>query len=139
MHSGIPYSRTGKFQGISLAAGMHISCMPCRKYCLQKQNAVKNFRDALLESRDQKLAETVRSDRFWSCGLTPSEAQTTKHIYHPGENHLGRLLELVRAHLIKQIQNDKKDEQSMPTTSSTLARYQCAPPYSTITVYKLEQ
>ena len=75
-----------------------------------KAECCKELRDALLERRDQKLVETVRSDRFWSCGLTPSEAQTTKPIYYPGHNHLGRLLELVRAHLIKQIQNDKNSK-----------------------------
>ena len=115
MHSGIPYSKTGKGDSIS-----NSKASSWQEILFARAECCKEFRDTLLESRDQKLVETVRSDRFWSCGLTPSEAQTTKHLYYPGDNHLGRLLDLVRAHLIKQIQNEKKSQKSMPTTSSTL-------------------
>ena len=96
-----------KFQGISLEADK-LHAMQVILYA--KAECCKDFRDVLLESRVQNLVETVRSDRFWSCGLIPSEAQTTKPIYNPGDNHLGRLLELVRAHLIKQLQNNKNSK-----------------------------
>ena len=42
------------------------------------KRSYQKFRDALIESRDKKLVETVKSDRFWSCGLTPLEAQNNK-------------------------------------------------------------
>ena len=73
-----------------------------KEILISKAQICKEFRDALIESRDKKLVETVKSDRFWSCGLTPLEAQTTKPLYYSGENHHGRLLELVRDHLINQ-------------------------------------
>ena len=119
MHSGIQYSRTGKGDCISNSKASPCSWHADKLHAMQeilfaKAECCKELRDALIESRDQKLVETVRSDR---CVLTPSEAQTTKPIYYPGHNHLGWLLELVRAHLIKQIQNDKNskkdDEKSL--------------------------
>ena len=100
-----------------------------KEILMSKAESCKEFRDALIESRDKKLVETVKSDRFWSCGLTPLEAQTTKPLYYPGENHLGRLLELVRDHLINQTKDDnsKHDEQSMPVTSPTMERSNSLP------------
>ena len=100
-----------------------------KEILMSKAESCKEFRDALIESRDKKLVETVKSDRFWSCGLTPLKAQTTKPPYYPGENHLGRLLELVRDHLINQTKNDnsKHDEQSMSVTSPTMQRFNSLP------------
>ena len=95
-----------------------------KEILMSKAESCQEFRDALIESRDKKLVETVKSDRFWSCGLTPLEAQTTKPMYYTGENNLGRSLELVRAHLIKQLENSKS---YLPATSQTMQRSNSLP------------
>ena len=42
----------------------------------------------------------IKSDIFWSSGLNPSEATTTKPSYYPGLNRLGYILERIRSKLL---------------------------------------
>ena len=71
-----------------------------------KVQSCPDFRQALIDSGTKNLVEAVKSDRFWSCGLNPSEAATTKRLYHPGQNQLGRLLEAIRTEIKKNINNE---------------------------------
>ena len=41
-------------------------------------------------------------DLYWSSGMSPKDTQTTDTSYYPGRNQLGRVLEQVRADLIKE-------------------------------------
>ena len=54
------------------------------------------FKSSLIRSTGSRLVEAVQSDRYWSSGLNPPDAATTRPIYYPGENHLGRILEIIR-------------------------------------------
>ena len=41
------------------------------------------FKKALINSLGKHLVEAVKLDIFWSCGLNPRDAKTTKSSYHP--------------------------------------------------------
>ena len=73
------------------------------------------FKQTLIDSADMRLVEAVKSDRFWSCGLNPKDAATTNPKYFPGKNHLGRLLEHLRAHIDRSAPAD----QSIPPSKKT--------------------
>ena len=59
-------------------------------------------KEELLNSGGKRLVESVRGDIFWSTGLPPRIAESTKHYYFPGENQLGHVLESVRFDLMKE-------------------------------------
>ena len=63
--------------------------------------------------------ESVRTDRFWSCGLTPRDAAITKSQYYPGENNLGRMLESIRDALLSDSTSTSYDEHEPIQTTST--------------------
>ena len=66
----------------------------------QKITSCDEFKNSLINSGNLRLVEAVKSDSYWSCGLNPKEASTTKSKYYPGENRFGLLLEHVRSTLI---------------------------------------
>ena len=69
------------------------------------------------------LVEAVKSDIFWSCGLNPRDAKTTKKSYHPGMNRLGLILERVRSNVLhrnSEKTNDQRTCTSDVETASTL-------------------
>lgn len=61
------------------------------------------FRSTLIHSGTKRLVEaTGPNESYWGVGLTPFLAGTTKHEYYPrNSNHLGILLEEIRAKLIQ--------------------------------------
>ena len=61
-----------------------------------KATSCELFRTTLLKSGNQRLVEAGESDLYWSSGLNPYLAATTKHQYYPGSNNLGILLEEIR-------------------------------------------
>ena len=65
-----------------------------------KLDSCPEFNRALINSTGKRLVEAVRSDIFWSSGLNPREAETTKPQYYPGQNHLGYLLEHIRSNML---------------------------------------
>ena len=65
-----------------------------------KSNSCSEFKQALKNSLGKHLVEAVKSDIFWSSGLNPQEALSTKPHYYPGQNRLGYLLERVRSNLL---------------------------------------
>ena len=77
------------------------------KICIMKQilhakaDYVPRFREELIQSEGKQLVEATR-DLYWSSGLSPKDTQTTDTSYYPGRNQLGRVLEQVRADLIKE-------------------------------------
>ena len=58
-----------------------------------KLSSSSEFKKALISSKGKRLVETVKNDRFWSCGLTPKYTLSTKTDYYPGQNQLGMLLD----------------------------------------------
>ena len=64
-----------------------------------KLRSCAEFKHALIISKAKRIVETVKNDRFWSCGLTPKDASSTKADYYPGQNQLGMLLERLRDRL----------------------------------------
>ena len=77
------------------------------KICIMKQilnakaDCFPRFREELIQSEGKQLVEATR-DLYWSSGLSPKDTQTTDISYYPGRNQLGRVLEQVRADLIKE-------------------------------------
>ena len=67
-----------------------------------KADSCPKFRDTLLNSAGKRLIEAVRGDIFWSSGLSPLFASSTKPQYFPGSNQLGYVLESVRHDLMKE-------------------------------------
>ena len=64
-----------------------------------KLSSCSEFKKALISSKGKRLVETAKNDRFWSCGLTPKYALSTKTDYYPGQNQFGMLLERLRVSL----------------------------------------
>jgi len=67
-----------------------------------KADCCAQFKQALLDSGDRRIVEAVRGDTYWSSGLTPIFAASTKPEYYPGSNQLGSILESVRIDLMKE-------------------------------------
>ena len=67
-----------------------------------KADSCPKFKDTLLNSAGKRLIEAVRGDIFWSSGLSPLFAASTKPQYFPGSNQLGYVLESVRQDLMKE-------------------------------------
>ena len=72
-----------------------------------KITSCDEFKNSLINSGNKRLVEAVKSDRYWSCGINPKEASTTKSKYYPGENRFGLLLEHVRSTLIEKLNTQK--------------------------------
>ena len=64
-----------------------------KEILVAKTKSCPEFRQSLLESIDMHLVEAVTIEIFWSCGLNPGDAASTRPPYYPGQNQLGRLLE----------------------------------------------
>ena len=60
------------------------------------------FKTTLLDSAGYTIIESVRGNIFWSSGLSPSIAASTKSEYFPGANQLGSVMTLVRDQLMKE-------------------------------------
>ena len=95
----------------------------------QKITSCDEFKNSLINSGNERLVEAVKSDRYWSCGLNPKEASTTKSKYYPGENRFGLLLEHIRSTLIEKINtpnivnhDTNLDTESTPDVSSPQPR-----------------
>ena len=67
-----------------------------------KADYCPQFRKALLESAGKRLVEAVVGDVFWSAGLPPIYASSTKPEYFPGCNQLGAVLESIRQDLMRE-------------------------------------
>ena len=103
--SRVPYHLHGNWHSIKLEVMQEV--------LLAKYEGCPEFSQALIDSGPKKLVESVRADRYWSCGLNPTDAATTKERYYPGLNHLGRILESLRSYLMKLNTSD-----SQPVTRS---------------------
>ena len=66
-----------------------------------KSEQCKQFRDALIESKDKILAEATPS-KYWATGLSPYITQNCSPSYWPGQNLLGVLLMDLRRDLLEQ-------------------------------------
>ena len=75
-----------------------------------KLDSCPEFRMALINSVGKRLVEAVKSDIFWSSGLSPREAETTKPDFYPGQNHMGYLLEQIRTDLLLEHSSKSSDE-----------------------------
>ena len=74
------------------------------------------FKKALINSLGKHLVvEAVKSDIFWSCGLNPRDAKTTKTSYHPGMKRLGLIHERVRSKVLHR-NSDKTNDQKTCTS-----------------------
>ena len=80
--------------------GVKLNAMPDVLHA--KADSNKLFMTTLLESVGYPIIESVRGDIFWSSGLSPNPAASTKPEYFPGVNHLGSVLTLVRDELMKE-------------------------------------
>ena len=74
-----------------------------------KVRCCPEFKTALIQSAEKELVEAVRSDRFWSCGLSPRDATLTKSSFYPGENNLGRILEDIKDSLTPDLEILEKE------------------------------
>ena len=78
-----------------------------------KSEQCKQFRDALIESKDKILAEATPS-KYWATGLSPYITQNFSPSYWPGQNLLGVLLMDLRRDLLEQ---DATVTEQMESTS----------------------
>ena len=77
-----------------------IKCGIMEEILEAKVISCSEFKQTLTNSLGKHLVEAVKSDIFWSSGLNPQEAFSTKPHYYPGQNRLGYLLEGVRSNLL---------------------------------------
>lgn len=66
-----------------------------------KADYCPKFKETLIKTEGKRIVEST-SDVFWSTGVPPYDSITTLPSYYPGKNHLGRLMEQVRAELIQE-------------------------------------
>ena len=59
------------------------------------------FKQSWVGSASFRLVEAVQGDLYWSSGLPPYLAETTKSQFYPGRNELGSILESVRFDIMK--------------------------------------
>ena len=89
----------------------------------EKVKQVKEVRDFLLDTEDKLIVEAVRSDQFWSCGLTKEAAANTDPSKYPGKNVLGKLYMELREKLrakkrksSEELENENKEVRLNGTT-----------------------
>ena len=66
---------------------------------LAKFSQSSDLRDALLQTRDAILCESVRHDHVWGTGLPPNHPDARRPDKWPGKNKLGKCLMFVRDYL----------------------------------------
>jgi len=89
-----------------------------------KANQVEAFTDALLESGDKTLVETV-NDTYWGSGFNAEDTKQTKEEFWLGKNRLGSMLDQIRCTIRRKKQKDgdrKKKDKSKKTDSRTTDR-----------------
>ena len=69
----------------------------------------------------------VRGDIFWSAGLPPRIAESTKSDFYPGANELGHVLESVRLDLMKEaiLSNNTPVDNSLTSTGNSSDKTSC--------------
>ena len=67
-----------------------------------KADYCASFKQSLLDSASCRIVEAVQGDLYWSSGLSPYLAKTTKPQFYPGMNELGAILETVRFELMRE-------------------------------------
>ena len=87
-----------------------IKCDIMEQILEAKVTSCPEFKQSLINSLGKRLVEAVNSDIFWSSGLTPGEATTTKPSYYPGLNRLGFILERIRSKLLSRHTTRKINE-----------------------------
>ena len=83
-----------------------------------KIESCPEFKQALINSVGKRLVEAVKSDIFWSSGLSPRDAESTKPQFYPGQNHLGSLLEHIRTNMLL--------EKKGSTSELNISQHECA-------------
>ena len=91
-----------------------------------KADYCAHLKQSLLDSLNYRIVEAVQGDVYWSSGLSPYIASTTKSKFYTGMNELGGVLEAVRLDLIKEallsrefeLDNRTDNEIQPPTTKS---------------------
>ena len=68
-----------------------------------KADYCEEFRSVLLGTAGNRLVEAVTGDDFWSSGLPPYLAASTKPQHFPGSNMLGSVLGSIREDLMKEV------------------------------------
>ena len=71
----------------------------------------------------KRLVEAVKSDIFWSSGLSPRDAESTKPQFYPGQNHLGSLLEHIRTNMLLEKKGINSDDS---TSELNISQHECA-------------
>ena len=81
------------------------SIMACvmRHILRAKADYCEKFKSVLLGTAGNRLVEAVTGDDFWSSGLPPYLAASTKPQHFPGSNMLGAVLESIRQDLMKEV------------------------------------
>ena len=89
----------------------------------QKCKQVPEFRDALINSKSNKLVEAVAGEYFWSSGLNKEDTLNTKNKYWFGQNRMGALLTEIRNSLRDgfQQQSSQGSRKNKPTSLQTTA------------------
>ena len=89
----------------------------------EKAKCSKKFRNELLTSGEHLWVECSATDLFWGSGLSYGLTITTDPGHYPGQNHLGKLLGVIREELRQQdtaaaeaVQNKDNEPQLMDTT-----------------------
>ena len=67
-----------------------------------KADYCASFKQSRLDSASCRIVEAVQGDLYWSSGLSPYLATTTKPQFYPGMDELGAVLETVRFELMKE-------------------------------------
>ena len=67
-----------------------------------KADYCASFKQSLLDSASCRIVEALQGDLYWSSGLSPYLASTTKPQFYPGMNELGAILETVRFELMRE-------------------------------------
>ena len=87
------------------------------------------FKQSLLDSASSRLVEAVQGDLYWSSGLPPYLAATTKSQFYPGRNKLGSILESVHFDIMKEavlsqtyldISIENEDQSLMKSVNTTV-------------------
>ena len=76
------------------------------------------FKRTLIESDGKRLVESTQHIGYsdWAGGLFSRDTVSTRPSYHPGSNHLGRILEQIRSELpraashLQKIDTDRPDD-----------------------------
>ena len=92
-----------------------------KQVLIAKVQSCSEFKESLVNSESNFLAEAVRGDYYWSTGLDKELLLNTKKKNWPGKNIMGKVLTEIRDSLVQQKTGKRQTRSQEQPTKQTVS------------------